>query len=473
MLPSLTETASRIRRRELSARELLEWQLRRIELLDSRLHTFVSLQPEAALREADRLDAAELQGPLHGIPISIKDNVEVEGVATTAGSPLLDTAAARRDAEAVRRLRAAGAIVVGKNALYELAFGAQSRHWPAPENPWCRGRATAGSSSGSAAAVSGGLSFAALASDTGGSIRVPAAFCGVVGLRPTPGTIPREGLVRLSRLDELGPLARTAEDASTMFQVLSGRPRAAAPQGSFRGLRFGTCTSGSDAPEVSVAVREFCDTICELGAIAVGRLELDLAAAAAALWTIAGADAAELWFERARLGGSLVHPVVMERLVAGTKIGAEEIAHAQESARRLTAELRRLFERIDLLVLAPAACSGYPHGARWLEHAGEPAEVSALVTRYTPLASVAGLPALVLPCGADDGGMPLGVQLVGAAGSDQMLLDVACEYQTVTSWHERVAPEAGDGGMAGLAEAVVADARPLARAPEPGTRHRV
>ncbi len=225
MLLSLTSAATSLRRRELSARELVEWQLRQIELFDPNLHTFVSLRPEASLREADRLDArGVVHGPLHGIPIAIKDNIAVEGFGTSAGSPLLDTVAARRDAAAVRRLRAAGAIVIGKNALYELAFGAQSECWPPTQNPWRLGRATAGSSSGSAASVAAGLSFAALGSDTGGSIRVPAAFCGVVGIRPTAGTIPRDGLVRLSRLDEIGPLTRTAEDAALVFDVLRGRP---------------------------------------------------------------------------------------------------------------------------------------------------------------------------------------------------------------------------------------------------------
>jgi aspartyl-tRNA(Asn)/glutamyl-tRNA(Gln) amidotransferase subunit A len=438
VLASLTEAATRIRRREVSARELVEWQLRQIELLDPVLHAFVSVSPEASLREADRLDACEAQGPLHGIPISVKDNIDVEGFGTTAGSPLLDAAAARRDAEAVRRLRAAGAIVIGKNALYELAFGAQSEHWSPTQNPWRLGRATAGSSSGSAAAVAAGLSFAALASDTGGSIRVPAGFCGLVGVRPTAGTIPRSGLVPLSRLDELGPLARTAEDAAAVFQVLTGRPARAAVRSSIAGLRLGACAPGIDAPEIAGAMDAARDTLLSLGLKAAARYELDLGGAASALWTIAGADAAGHWLERARPVRQLVHPLVMERIAAGAEITDEALGHARERVLRIAAELDRVFDEVDALLLPVAGCSGYPLGARSLDVAGKPEDVSMLVTRYTPIASIAGLPALVLPCGTYDDGMPLGVQLVAARGRDDLLLELACRYQQLTGWHERV-----------------------------------
>ena len=296
-------------------------------------------------------------------------------------------------------------------------------------------------SSGSAASVAAGLSFAALGSDTGGSIRVPAAFCGVVGIRPTAGTIPRDGLVRLSRLDELGPLTRTAEDAAIVFHVLCGRPARAAVSASIADLRLGVCAYGLDAPEIEVAVNGFCDTLHGLGARLSAPYALDLGGAASALWTIAGADAAERWLERVQPKRNLIHPLVTQRIVAGAEITDEALRQAWEQARRIAAELERIFDEVDVLALPVAACSGYPLGARSLDIAGRVEDVSTLVTRYTPLASIGGLPALVLPCGTYDDGMPVGVQLVAAAGNDDLLLEIACRYQQATGWHERVPNE--------------------------------
>jgi len=349
---------------------------------------------------------------------------------------MLGTAPALRDAAAVGRLLDAGAIVIGKTSMYELAFGAQNERWPAPGNPWRLERSTAGSSTGSAAAVAARLCFASLASDTGGSIRVPAAFCGVVGLRPSPGRIPRGGLVPLSRLDELGPITKTAEDAAVVFGVLAGAPEALPPHPD--GTRLAVYDLSEVGPEVAGAIEQLAALLHAHGARPVSPPELDLAGAAATLWTIAAADAASHWLDRVRTAEHLVHPVVRDRVVAGSEIGARELESACASHERLTEDARRMFGRLDVLILPAATCVSYPLGARVIETPRGNEQVSAAVTRYTPFATAAGLPALVVPCGFDSEGMPIGAQLIAAPGNEELLLALARTYQAVSAWHQRV-----------------------------------
>jgi aspartyl-tRNA(Asn)/glutamyl-tRNA(Gln) amidotransferase subunit A len=434
---SLTEAAAAIARRELSARELVEWHLRRIEAVDPSSTCFVELAPERALERADALDRHELPvGPLHGIPITVKDNIDVAGFPTTAGSPLLETAPAARDADSVGRLLEAGAIVIGKTSMYELAFGAQNERWPAPGNPWRPDRSTAGSSTGSAAAVAARLCLASLATDTGGSIRVPAAFCGLVGLRPSPGRVPRGGLVPLSRLDEIGPITQTATDAAVLFRVLADEsgPGRSSPQG----IRLAICDLGEIAPEAATAIERLAGVLLEHGARRVSPPKLDLDGAASALWTIAAADAADHWLDRLRAAEQLVHPVVFDRIVAGSKLGPRELEAAHGKAARLALGARRIFERLDALILPVATCVSYGLGARVVETPRGTEQVSAAVTRYTPFATAAGLPALVVPCGFDGDGMPIGAQLIAAPGNEELLFALARSYQAVSSWHEQV-----------------------------------
>ena len=442
---SLVDAAAAIRRRQLSARELVEWQLRRIEAVDPDLRCFAQLSAERALERADSLDAApRVVGALRGIPITVKDNIDVAGLASRAGSPLLDSRPALLDAVAVGRLLEAGAIVIGKTSMYELAFGAQNERWPAPGNPWRSDRATAGSSTGSAAAVAGRLCFASLATDTGGSIRVPAAFCGIVGLRPSPGSIPLAGLVPLSRLDQIGPMTRTATDAAVVYRALAGAPHPGRSE--LKGVRVAVAGLDEVAAEVASAIEGFRGALHAYGLVPAPPPDLDLATAASALWTIAAADAAANWLDRIRAAEHLVHPVVRDRVVAGSELPPGEVAAARANLDRLADDTRRSFDLVDALVLPVATCTSYALGARVVTTQRGPEDVSAAVTRFTPFATIAGLPSLVLPCGFDADGMPIGAQLIGRAGTDELLLALAQAYQAETSWHEQVPSGARQAG---------------------------
>ncbi len=439
-LRSLVGAAAVIRRRELSVRELVEWQLRRVEAFDPALSCFAELSGERALERADSLDARpDAPGALHGVPITVKDNIDVAGFSSRAGSPLIESQPAARDAAAVRRLLAAGGIVIGKTSMYELAFGAQNERWPAPGNPWRHDRATAGSSTGSAAAVAARLCFASLATDTGGSIRVPAGFCGIVGLRPTPGTVPLEGLVPLSRLDQIGPMARTAADAAAVQRALAGTVEPKLPQ--VAGTRLAVCDLGEVAPEAADAIERLAGALHEQGAVPARPPILDLDACAASLWTIASADAAANWLERVRAAEHLVHPVVRDRIAAGSELSPREVEAACANADRLAEQARGIFEHLDALVLPVATCTSYALGGLVVNTPRGREDVSAAVTRFTPFATIAGLPSLVVPCGLDGDGMPIGAQLVARSGNDELLLALAQAYQSVTSWHEH---EPGD-----------------------------
>jgi len=423
-----------VRGRELSALELVEAQLARIERLDPRLGCYVTVLGERARRRARELDRGGSAGPLHGIPVSVKDNLDVSGVPTTAGSPVLGARPAGRDAEAVRRLEAAGAVVVGKTILYELAFGAQNERFGQTPNPWRLDRSTGGSSSGSVAAVAAGLCFASLASDTGGSIRVPAAFCGVVGLKPTAGLVPCEGLVPLSRLDHVGPVARTVGDVALVLEALGvavGGLEAGAA-----GLRIGVVpAAGPIEPEVAGAVAAAAAVLAAEGAELQEVERPDLDAAREALWTIASSDAARHWLAAAHEHADELHPLVRARIEAGASIPPEQVAEALRTQRRLSADLAAQLATVDVLLLPVAPLAAYRLGARTVEVAGVADDVSAHVTRWTPLFSLTGSPAVAVPCGFTADGLPIGLQLAAAAGRELVLLRVARAYERATPWH--------------------------------------
>ncbi|MGA2747097.1 MAG: amidase, partial [Candidatus Sulfotelmatobacter sp.] len=226
---TINDLARRLRGKEISPVEITQECLLRIEQLNPTLNAFITVMAESALAEARRAEAeilrGEWRGPLHGVPVALKDLIDVAGVRTTAASALLKENVSRHDAEVVRRLRQAGAVIIGKNNLHEFAYGGSSlvSHFGDVHNPWDVGRMAGGSSGGSAAAVAAGLAYAAIGTDTAGSIREPAALCGCVGLKPTYGRVSSRGVIPLSRsLDHVGPLARTVMDASIVLQAIAG-----------------------------------------------------------------------------------------------------------------------------------------------------------------------------------------------------------------------------------------------------------
>jgi aspartyl-tRNA(Asn)/glutamyl-tRNA(Gln) amidotransferase subunit A len=438
-----------IARREISPREVVEAHLARVSALDPLLDAYVTLLAEEARSEAAVAEAeimrGRYRGPLHGVPFAIKDIIDVAGVETTAGSRLLAGTIARRDAVCVARLRAAGAIPLGKVTTYEMATGGPSFDlpWPPARNPWHLEHTTGGSSSGSAAAVAGGLAAFALGSDTGGSIRVPASFCGVTGLKPSFGRVDAAGVVPLSgTFDTIGPLCRTALDCALVLQALIA-PAAGErtvvigeAERNLAGLRIGLVRSfleeGDVGADVTAAIDRALAVFRGLGATVE---EIDLSplgdyGACSRIMVLAEAFTLHERDLIARLDD--FGEVFRYRVLPGIVVRAVDYVAADRLRRQLTDEMLGELDRVDVLLTATTV--GPAPAFESLTLAGR--------LRPFPTApfSVTGVPAVSVCNGFDQQGLPLAMQIAGRPDDEATVLRVAHAYQTVTDWHERRPP---------------------------------
>jgi aspartyl-tRNA(Asn)/glutamyl-tRNA(Gln) amidotransferase subunit A len=447
--------AARLRAGELSPREAVTESLERIERLDPALNAFVSVRAEEALAEANALEAAGERGPLYGVPVAVKDVIDVAGARTTAASRILADNVATADAETVARLRRAGAVVVGKLNTHEFAFGATtaSPHFGPARNPWDTERICGGSSGGSGAAAAADLVAGTLGTDTGGSIRIPACLCGVTGLRPTSGRVSNRGVVPVSwTYDTVGPIARTAEDCALLLEVVAGHDPAdptTAPvpvpryrdelDGGVAGLRIGLVDhllEGAVDGEVAAAVEAAVAELVRLGA-RVERVDarfLREAEVVQQLVMLPEAAAAHLPWLKTRLAD--YGPDVRARLLAGLLLPGTAAVTGQRARRQLVERARPLLERHDLLA-APAMPVVAPRIGEEVVDAG-PERLPyrlALIPFNSPW-SCLGLPAASVPCGLVDG-LPVGLALVGRRFAEGTVLRAAHTFQRVTDWHER------------------------------------
>jgi Asp-tRNA(Asn)/Glu-tRNA(Gln) amidotransferase A subunit family amidase len=458
---SIAELGQLLRRSEVSAVELAQHALDRLSDLGERLNAVATLTPELAMRQAEQADrelAAGLdRGPLHGIPYGAKDLLDTIGIPTQYGSPTHRGRVAKRDAPVIARLRSAGAVLAAKLAMVQLAGGGgytngcASLHG-ALRNPWDPGRWAGGSSSGSGAAVAAGLVPFTLGSETSGSIVCPASYCGVTGLRPTYGRVPRTGAMTLSwSLDKIGPMARSAAECALVLAVIAG------PDGedrtcdvgsfvdrareSLEGVRLGVLredfAAHADA-EIEPALHAAVAALEGMGA-RVEEAELPDGGKQDAVGTLIGVEAAAVFEELFR--GEGLDVLTDERQREGLRRGLETPAvrylRALETQERAHAAARDLFARCDLLVAASTLRVAPPVELdlrQWSRGGGA-------VVSWTNLA---GLPAISLPMGFGEGGMPLGMQFVAAPGDEQRLLDAARAYQGVTDWHLRRPPGTAD-----------------------------
>jgi aspartyl-tRNA(Asn)/glutamyl-tRNA(Gln) amidotransferase subunit A len=438
-----------IARRELSPREVVEAYLARVSALDPLLDAYVTLLAEEARAEAASAEAEIMRGrrrgPLHGVPFAIKDIIDVAGVATTAGSRVHARTIARRDAACVARLRLAGAIPLGKVATYEMATGGPSFDlpWPPARNPWQLDHTTGGSSSGSAAAVAGGLAAFALGSDTGGSIRVPASYCGVTGLKPNFGRVDTEGVVPLSRaFDTVGPLCRTAEDCALVLQALippeaSDRPGGIGePERSLAGLRIGLVggfhEDGRATDAVTGAIEQALAVFRSLDATIeeVPLSPLEDYGACSRILVLADAFALHEGNLIDRLNS--FGEVFRYRVLPGALVREIDYMAADRLRRRLTDEMLAALGRVDVLV--SAATAGPAPAFDTLTLAGR------LSPFPTAPFSLTGVPAVSVCSGFDRQGLPLGMQIAGRPFDETTVLRVARAYQAVTDWHARRPP---------------------------------
>ena len=448
---SIGELAPLIERGDVSPVEVTRTVLGRIAALDGRLNAYITVLHDEALsaaREAEKaIRAGGTLGPLHGIPISLKDLFWTEGVRTTAGSAILADFVPEEDAHSVARLKAAGAVIVGKTNLHEFAFGVTTinPHYGPTRNPWDTDRSPGGSSGGSAAAVAAGLCTASMGTDTGGSVRIPAALCGIVGLKPTYGRVSRHGVVPLAwTMDHAGPMTRTVCDAALMLNAIAGHdPRdpasADAPVPDFtagldaglKGLRLGVPQhyyfDGLD-PEVEKAVREAIDLLGRQGAmveeVALPRLEY----APATYWPISISEAAAYHHDWLTNRPEDYGHDVRQRMEPGLLVPAVRYLQAQRARRLIADDFRQALRVVDAL-LAPTT----PIPAPRIEAAVTPAVRSALL-RLTSPANLAGLPALSVPCGFTGAGLPVGLQIIGRAFDEATVLRVGHAYETAAGW---------------------------------------
>jgi len=455
---SLTALARLLERGETSSRAIVEACLARIDALDPHLHAFIDVYRDDALASADAADrerrTKSARGPLAGLPIALKDLFHIEGRQTTAGSKSWLGRISDHTATAVERLTAAGMIPLGKTHMVEFAFGGWGRNRPmgAPWNPWDSKthRVTGGSSSGSAVAVAGGLCPAAIGSDTGGSIRIPAALCGITGLKPTYGRVSLYGAVPLSgTLDSIGPLARTVEDAALLTAAMAGPdPRdpatLAAPRGDLeaalageadiRGVRITALAPEAfpayTLPDVIRAYEAAIATLRELGArVDAAPFPLDFDDMMVRNGRIIAAEAYALHRAYIEDPSLDIDPWVRQRVLGGKAVSAADYIDLLALRQRAVAQFAHWMRDRDALLTPTLPITAIP--------LADVDEATTPLATWTRTANYLGACALSLPAGFSAEGLPIGVQVTGAAFADATLVRIGRAFQRVTDWHRR------------------------------------
>jgi aspartyl-tRNA(Asn)/glutamyl-tRNA(Gln) amidotransferase subunit A len=425
-----------LRERKFSAAEITSDVLKQIDRENPRLNAFILVMSDAARRQAADLDrelaAGRDRGPLHGVPISVKDLFDVAGTPTTAASRVREGHMAAADAEVIVRAREAGAIIVGKTNLHEFAFGTtndESAFGPA-RNPHDPSRSPGGSSGGSAASVAAGMALGTIGSDTGGSIRIPAAACGIVGLKPTYGEVSLAGAVPLSRsLDHAGPLASTVRDAWLLYQVLAGHHDSPPDAVGLKLRVLGGYFSDLLDDEVRQRFEHVVDALRASGA-AIGQRLIDHAGLTAPAYThISFGDAAAYHAETIEAVPHLYTPPVRQRIELARYVLAEDYVRAQEVREALRREVDAALEGCQALMLPTLPIPAPVIGQTSVEISGAKHPVRALMLRLTQLFNLTGHPAISLPCGTTSTGLPCGLQLVGKTGATAALVAVAAEVE--------------------------------------------
>jgi aspartyl-tRNA(Asn)/glutamyl-tRNA(Gln) amidotransferase subunit A len=492
-MPSLTELSLKemqtgLRGGQFSSRELVQAALDRIEQLEPSLHAFLQLATDSALEQADEADKRQTtddEQPLAGIPIAIKDVLTVEGMPATAGSKILEGFMPPYTATAVKKLQAAGAIAIGKTNTDEFAMGSSTENsaYGVTRNPWDLSRVPGGSSGGSAAAVAARLVPAALGTDTGGSVRQPASFCGVTGLKPTYGRVSRYGLIAFgSSLDCVGVLGRDAEDAATIFEIMAGRDPLDAtlasvslPERSIAhtrpgGRRRGSKDGGLDGIKIGVPGEYFIEgmqaevqevtraAIAQLEALGAEVREISMphteyalpvyyiiapAEASANLARFDGvrygprAEADSLWDVFFKTRGEKFGAEVLRRIMLGTyalSAGYYDAYYGQAQKVRtlIKGDFETAFEQVDLIACPSAPTTAFEIGA----HKGDPLAMY-LEDVFTLPASLAGVPGISFPVGFDGKGLPIGMQLIAPHFREDVLFRATHVYQQATDWHKQ------------------------------------
>ena len=455
---SIEQAGRLLRRKEISPVDLVESALERIERLNPSVNAFLTILAESACREAKRTEkvfrrGAKSLGPLCGIPISLKDNFWTRGIRTTAGSKILERFVPDHDSEVVVRLARADAILLGKTNMHEFAYGItnDNPHFGPVRNPWNRERITGGSSGGSAAAVALGMGFAATGTDTGGSIRIPSALCGVVGLKPTFGLVSVEGVVPLAvSLDHAGPIARSVTDVCILLEAMAGKYPKGGPPPDYRKLRknrprrirlgwpkeyFFERVDGEVRGAIDAAAKCFKALGARIEEVSLPHL----IESADAGTNIALAEATHYHESQGYFPARAAEygDDVRRRLEQGRDVRATDYLRAFEAKGRMEADFDEAFKRVDAIIAPTLAVAAPRLGDNDVFIAGEKETVRSALVRMNRPANVTGHPALSIPCGFTRDGLPIGLQMIGPRWSEARLLALALAYEDSTDWHNR------------------------------------
>jgi aspartyl-tRNA(Asn)/glutamyl-tRNA(Gln) amidotransferase subunit A len=427
---SIAELGAAYRARKLSPVEITRQCLQRIAKLDGKLNAFITVLEKGSLARAAQaekeLASGSDLGPLHGVPVALKDLVDLAGVPTTYSSKAGSPKTPKTDAPLVAKLKAAGAVIVGKTNLLEYAYGAVHPNFGQTNNPWDYKRTSGGSSGGSAAAVATGMCYAALGTDTGGSIRIPAAYCGIVGLKPSFGTVDLTGVQALSwSLDHGGPLARNCADAALFLEAITGKRFEASPK-DVKGLRFGLMRHEDEEkhiqPGVKKAVGAVLKRLKKAGAVLkpVSVPEMDMAPDA--LMAILYPEASVIHQRLIAAEPKGFGEITRQQIEAGFAIPATAYVRGQMLQRALATRFKKLFEQVDVLI-SPSV--------PWVAPAEDPAlndDSGAGEMLFSGLYNVLGIPALALPAGLSEG-LPAGLQIATSWGADSLVFSVGAAIE--------------------------------------------
>lgn len=455
---SISATSKLIRARELSPVELVKASIERIRSNESSLGSYVRVLEDAAIEEArsaeNEIRSDRWRGPLHGIPVAVKDLFDIKGVPTTASSRQRENWTPEADSTVVRRLKDAGAIIVGKTHTHEFAYGVMT---PSTRNPWDLARTPGGSSGGSGSTVAARQCYMAMGTDTGGSIRIPAAICGTVGLKPTFGRVSRAGVTPLSwSFDHAGPLTRTVDDAAISLAVLAGHDAgdpASLPMESFahdwdaeganvEGLRIGVPENyfvENVDEEVLGAVTSACALLESRGAI-LKPVRIPMVERFMSVYFLIQLPEASA-YHRAMMRQSpeLYNEDVRSYLEAGEFVFASDYVQAQRARSLIKQEFQRLFDDVDVIISPTVPTVAVPadlDSISW--RSGVEESVTMAYIRFTVPGDLTGMPAISLPCGFSSEGLPIGMQIMGRPLDEAVLLKLASCYESMTSWHEQM-----------------------------------
>jgi len=451
---SLLATADLVRAKKLSPVELTQACLKRIEQLNPKLNAFITVTAEQAMNQAQAAESeiqhGKWRGPLHGIPVALKDVFDTAGVRTTAASALFGNRIPDTDSSAVTRLQNAGAVLVGKTNLHECAYGGSTMisHYGVVRNPWAPERIAGGSSSGSAVAIATGMCYAALGSDTAGSIRQPSAFCGVVGLKPTYGRVSMRGMIPLAwSFDHAGPITKTVADSAAVLQVIAGYD----PEDiSSRDVQVSDYKSqlGQNIPglRLGVARRWFFENLDpEIESQVNGAVKL-LAGITAGIREIYvpvhsddPAKKAEAYAYHAEFVAKtpqLYHPETLRRIQSGGSVRTAEYIQARRELENIRREIESIFDEVDA-ILTPTVPISLPVIDDLTREPAKLREVEIDTLRNTRPFNVLGLPTISVPCGFTQAGLPIGLQISAAPWHEDIVLALAHSYEQATEWHKR------------------------------------